>query len=119
MEIRKTIDVLNRDGWGQLSYVDTDTGNRCIIGGFFGATEVNHNRFSSVSEFPFNSDLRIVAQVIFDQYQDRLGNLSLETVDLDSAIDCYGVIVFFNDHEDTCEADVIAVLEKAAIEAGE
>ena len=102
-QIHQAAELIRRRGHVKGSY-QTDKGF-CAVGAlnFVGVREI-------VSSGQQSHDGDVVADVIREQYPDRV-NLPCRTG--------FAAIVRFNDHEDTTQDEVVAVLEKAAIKLDE
>ncbi len=104
--IRSAIDVLVRRGWTKDAFTD-EAGRHCLQGALYEA----HRLALPVENQPgrpvparLAEDLRLVNEVIDAQYPDRFGGVGASR---------------FNDHPETTLADVLRVLEKAAVKRDE
>jgi hypothetical protein len=104
--IRKAIEVLARKGWTKDSFTD-GAGRHCLQGALYEAHGLEP--FSAVrvglpvSE-AMSADLRLIHDVVAANYPERFGGVGVSR---------------FNDHPDTTLADVVCVLEKAAVRRDE
>jgi hypothetical protein len=89
-DVRKVLDYLDKNGWYQGDMFCPDNESACIKGAMVGS-----NVFGV---------LDIIRDVVEEQFADR--------INWQPHVD---PIVQFNDHPDTTYADVVMVLEKAAV----
>lgn len=103
--IRKAAEVVQTGGLCKGRY-HTAKGEHCTVGALQAVTD-------SFSGTLVTDAQEVVAGVIFEQFPERVAVLGA------SGDFTFGVVTFFNDHEDTTKEDVVMVLEKAAMKAEE
>lgn len=104
--IRKAAEVVQTGGLCKGRY-HTAKGEHCTVGALQAVTD-------SFSGTLVTDAQEVVADVIFEQFPERVAVLGASGRDY-----TFGVVTFFNDHEDTTKDDVVMVLEKAALKAEE
>lgn len=104
--IRTALDVLSKRGWTKDAFTDQD-GRHCLQGALYEAhllaLPAEKQPGVPVTE-PLAADIRLVNEVIEDQYPERSGGIGVSR---------------FNDHPETTVEDVVRVLEKAAVRKDE
>ena len=104
--IREAIRVLNGAGWAKQTFTD-QAGRHCLQGALFEAHGVHATeteRLGKAVRGVLAADVALVNEVIRDQFPERFGAVGVSR---------------FNDHPETTEADVILVMEKAAVRKDE
>lgn len=97
--IRRAIEILARTGWTKNTFTDEE-GRHCLQGALYDAYGVCPSRVTG----ELAADVRLVNETIEEQYPERYGAVGISR---------------FNDHADTTIADVVRVLEKAAVRKDE
>lgn len=97
--IRRALEVLASTGWTKHAFTD-DGGRHCLQGALYDAYGLCPDKVTG----ELADDVRIVNQMIEEQYPDRFGAVGISR---------------FNDHPETTLEDVVRVLEKAAIRKDE
>lgn len=98
--IRTAIDIIEEKGWVQHYGGDMEHGF-CILG----AVETIFPTYGRTSA----TEWKALIEVIEEQYPDRCQGVRMNPLN----------ITLFNDHPDTTKAEVLAVMEKAAIKLEE
>lgn len=89
-------------GWCKGLYENPLTGQRCLIGAWL---RVPYKLFAAIMLRQNNPEtLAKLAGIIREQFPERVSQVTGSHPEL--------YIMYFNDHEDTCFADVLAILEK-------
>ena len=102
--------IKNLPGHWYKGHMTDNKGNYCGLGHVakaygFSDDQIDNESFGC-DESPLLSDFNLLHEIAGEQYPDR-------------AIDLFTTFTLFNDHPDTTEDEVIALMEKAAVRKDE